>query len=546
MDSIDTFEIDNKAKKIFESSVPASWIIREPSPDFYIDYKIEIREKQKLTGKNIAVQLKGTTIPKYSGLSIKFSIKTKHLKYYLYRSLLPVFFVLVDVNGKKCYWIFIQKYLREMIKDRKWETQETFTLNIPIKNDVNNFDSFYKEINSAISYMRDLSATSISGAIKMKEQDMQIIDPRFSISTTYQDGITYHKLNPKEEVRFNLKFKCTDKKKKEIYDFITKGKKLDIKSDQILKLNGSPLFEKILDSKNPGILSFQPRVVKDISLTLSTFNVHEKNTSVLSGIRGILTGGTKELLFNGRLNTSPLKLVFNYPIIKDDIKYKINFTFGFDPEYWERYGIMDLPYFEKIYNFFHAIVEGDNIKIEIDKKGNTLFETTIESVEGNPFINGVFGHLYLLYKLRKIASFSNINPLANQIKNITRKDKDNINTVYELLVHGKYSKNGMGVIFNFNIPPNKNELNKVTKNMKNPDPILIKIKGTKAKFDILGNEIELFHVIYKLTKSETSIPLTYEEIQRNLRTKKIIPVEIKGTKDSELFIRRYDENEDIL
>lgn len=545
MDSNDTFEIENKAKKIFESSVPASWIIRNMNPDIYIDYEIELRENKKPTGKVFAVQLKGTTIPKYSDLSISFRMEAKYLKYYLYNVTLPVFIVLVDVREEKGYWIFIQKHLREIIKDKKWENQKTFTFDIPIENDIKNFNHFHEEINIAITYMRDLSATSIGGVIKLKEQSIERVDPRFSISTIYKEGISYHILNPKEEVKFNLQFKCSDKLKKKVDDFITKGKKLDINSDQILKLNGSPIFDKILDFKKPGVLSLHPRVVKDISLTLSTFNVNKKITSVLSRIGGILTRGTKELLFNGRLNTSPLKLVFNYPIIKDDIKYKINFTFGFDPEYWERYGIMDLPYFEKIYNFFLAIVEGDNIKIEIDKKGNTLFETTIESVEGNPFIDEVFGHLYLLYKLRKIASFSNINPLANQIKNITREDKDNINTVYELLVHGEYSKNGMGVIFNFNIPPNKNELNKVTKNMKNPDPVLIKIKAPKLKFDILGNEIELFHVIYKLTKSETSIPLTYEEIQENLRTKKIIPVEIKGTKDSELFIRRYDENEDI-
>ena len=214
MDSTDTFEIDNKAKKIFESSVSASWILRNMNPDIYIDYEIELRENKKPTGKVFAVQLKGTTIPKYSDLSISFRIEAKYLKYYLYKVTLPVFIVLVDVRDKKGYWIFIQKYLREIIKDKKWENQKTFTFDIPIENDIKNFNHFHEEINSAISYMRDLSATSINGAIKMKEQDMQRIDPRFSISTIYKDGITYHKLNPKEEVKFNLKFKCTDKKKK--------------------------------------------------------------------------------------------------------------------------------------------------------------------------------------------------------------------------------------------------------------------------------------------------------------------------------------------
>ncbi len=52
--------IETISKKAFEEIIPDEWVYRELTPDYGIDYQVEIFNNEEATGKSFFVQLKGT------------------------------------------------------------------------------------------------------------------------------------------------------------------------------------------------------------------------------------------------------------------------------------------------------------------------------------------------------------------------------------------------------------------------------------------------------------------------------------------------------
>ena len=105
-----TRRIDSRAQKVFKNLLSDEWLPRERNPDIHVDYAVEIAD-QEPTGEIFLVQLKGTEKPRYKGNTVKLSLKTKHLAYYLKKLKQPVFVVLVDTKAERAFWIFTQEWL---------------------------------------------------------------------------------------------------------------------------------------------------------------------------------------------------------------------------------------------------------------------------------------------------------------------------------------------------------------------------------------------------------------------------------------------------
>ena len=103
-----------ESKRIFNNSIPTEWIIREIKPDYGIDLSIEIVENGNVTGNVLFVQLKGVEKLKIIGDHVSFRLKVNHLRYYMQRDD-PIILVVVDIKDIKCYWIYLQKYVYEIL-----------------------------------------------------------------------------------------------------------------------------------------------------------------------------------------------------------------------------------------------------------------------------------------------------------------------------------------------------------------------------------------------------------------------------------------------
>lgn len=139
--------MENISFQIFSQVIPSDWIIRDVVPDYGLDKSIEVVEKGIVTGKEFLVQVKGTANIKFLNNRVLCRLKVANLKYYFQRDI-PVILVVVDINQKKCYWLFLQQYVFDALdNNRPIETNKvTTTVSIPIENDVSLTISELKEI----------------------------------------------------------------------------------------------------------------------------------------------------------------------------------------------------------------------------------------------------------------------------------------------------------------------------------------------------------------------------------------------------------------
>jgi len=131
--------VEEVSKKILKKSIPSEWILRDINPDYGIDNSLEIVKNDIVTGKEILIQLKGTTLIDNNASYLSYSLKTDHLKYYLEKDV-PVFLVVVDVVKEKCYWVFLQHYAFQFLNVNKpsWVDQKTITVRISKEQQVRN------------------------------------------------------------------------------------------------------------------------------------------------------------------------------------------------------------------------------------------------------------------------------------------------------------------------------------------------------------------------------------------------------------------------
>ncbi len=124
--------METQSDKIFSNQVPDEWIYRKIERDYGLDREIEIVIEGKVTGKTLLVQLKSSKSIDVSGDFIHFPIETDKLNYYMERDV-PVFLVFVDLNTKKCWYLFIQEHVYEKLDAHNsiWRRQKTVVLEIP-------------------------------------------------------------------------------------------------------------------------------------------------------------------------------------------------------------------------------------------------------------------------------------------------------------------------------------------------------------------------------------------------------------------------------
>lgn len=112
----DTHTVESKSLKILSSILPQEWIIREITErDYGIDLYIEIVGKdRKVTGKMVALQMKGTRSLKFNneGLYTYSGIKKSTINYWLGLPA-PVFFIVVDLIKNEAYWASVGENQRK-------------------------------------------------------------------------------------------------------------------------------------------------------------------------------------------------------------------------------------------------------------------------------------------------------------------------------------------------------------------------------------------------------------------------------------------------
>jgi len=421
--------IDQIAQNTFRASIPPAWLKREQHPDFFLDYYIEVFENNEPSGSIFAVQLKGQESPKISNNYVKYPMKKKHLHYYQEKAKFPVFLFVVDVVNRRCWYVFIQKYL----KDAKWNGKKGLTVNIPINNDAASHANLRRSIQDAELFMNDMRPGSIEAAIDWAKSKYTKIDDRFEVGVEIKNKATKYVISPKPgvDVDVSVAFHTTNEK---LDDLLGRGKQVEFSPEELVFF-GSDLFENIAKEidQNKTIMVKAGNEF-DGTVTISCIK-RKRDLFILHGINGKIRGGYKEINFQGSLPNSPLTITLSFQLPTDKtLKGTGTFNIGFDADEWEGQPISLLSYFNQIYKWIEGLRASDQVRFECEVDGNLLVGAKVESRDLAEMASSLIATLDLIKKTREIATRLGFMLKMPRYSMLKTNDVEHIHFLYDLVM----------------------------------------------------------------------------------------------------------------
>jgi hypothetical protein len=430
----DRFATGQKAATVLKNLLPASWLFRKQIPDFHIDYVVEVVEAGEPTGMNFGVQLKGAQPKKGKPICLKYSLKTKHLRYYLHKATVPVFLVLVDVFSSRGYWCFTQKYAHEAVPSNRLQKKGTISVSFSEKDCLAELDRFKEAVRAAIDYVRDLHPGSVPAAVQAEKAKLQRIDPRINISIAMQDGQQHVTLTANEQFEFRAKItdRDTPEFRQALVDFLEKGVELKVKSSA-LQFEGAPLLSHVFGSTEGGHVAL--KFVRKVHGAMQVF-VGGGDSGFLFQTEGLFRCGTKYATFEGALPNSALSVattVCAEGLLKREPHY---LQLSFNPDNWSGQPLTGLAYFDVIHQFIRNLKERKATRLKFLCMGSELFGTEFSGLDTES-VEDIFEVVELLRKARFIARKYHLNPALPPIASISGAELKAIQDLYDLVNSGE-------------------------------------------------------------------------------------------------------------
>jgi len=481
------FGIDQRAMKVFLASLPDHWLPRKQDPDFFIDYLVEIVENGEPTGKHFGVQIKGYEDTPSAPKALTYRFKTKHLYYYLNRSQHPIFLLLVNVTTREGYWIFAQKFLKEMALQKIFDQQESLTIHFEIEDSLYNLTKFKCLLPEAERFVRDLHPGSIHAALEKRKAELEKMDPRCSVSISVENGKEQITVTPNESFPFTTKIQHqTEEEWKKLFE---RGEKLKLKQGD-LEFTGAPIMQEAL--KNIGG-EFEIQYGKDTPASIHIISKTEPGKVI--PIEGRLRTGTKFFNFQGQLPNSPLSISFEVSWESALKAECFNLSIGFSPKNWTGQPILSLAYFDQITAFASAFSGPQNPGMEIFIQGNSALKGVL-GCEGTELTRGINQVLEWFRKCRLLAKHFEVNPHFPSLDKFREKKMDALARLYALL-----TEQGIAVPSpNIRLTFYTDKL--VTKDIIASSDRILRVEKAEQTFDFFGMPVRLGPIRHVFTEMD--------------------------------------------
>jgi hypothetical protein len=524
------FIIQKESENILRSMLPNNWLIREQKPDFYIDYSVEIGEHGEPTGNIFYVQLKGISNLKPTHKEIKYQLKSKHLKYFRDVLRFPVFLIVIDINQKEGYWVFLQKYIIDTFK--KGIPNQTKSIRIPVVNILSDNMTFHSAIIESQKYMTDLYSTSIIKAYTNIKSSLEKNYPGASLKfLAEKNHINISIKNSKIPLKIRIKEDKTELYKEQIEQYKKSGEIFVFKTEDIIIENFDLLNDLIKDANiNRLEINNYPTINSSVSILTRDNNNHV--STILNTISGKTQIGKEYSNFSGSLQDSPFNISMKYKLIAENKSVNIQLHLNIDYTKWADKNILYLPHEEKLYNFFNDLKNNYEVELQLESQGNHLFtlknkfENIYELADGYLRIHKF---IFVCKSLKHIITFPDYH-------DIFKINKTDLEIMYHLILDGEFSSPGM----NFDAFVEYDSLNKNVHVFKG---MIIEDMEMNSDFglEILNKKIELKNVKVNLKRFEIEEIIIKEN--EGQQTTKLI---LKENKDSKVIYSYKPELSDKL
>jgi len=212
---------------------------------------------------------------------------------------------------------------------------------------------------------------------------LQALDPRFSIESTYINGLTTYSFEAKENVSLSMHI---ESKQPEHYGlafqkFVEEGKDFTVSANSVL-IDGSDLLKKLFE-QNGGELSLVSPKIKVLQKTW-LMNAETNEKLAFDDVHGEVSLGTKALTFEGHACEGILN--FKFQIFNPELEMESKFSLSLNYEKWENTEINSLPYFEKLHSLFTRMNEGWKFFTSLERQGELIAQSVGQDLGKHEFV----------------------------------------------------------------------------------------------------------------------------------------------------------------
>ena len=506
------------AYTVLRQLLPAKWIVRNQAPDFHIDFLIEPTEAGELTGINVALQLKGWVPKKKGADKPAYSLKTKHLIYYLEKCELPVFLVLIDVTNRRGYWVFMQQF-GQALNRGQLRKQKRLLVRFSPENTLADTPRLTEAILDSVKFMHDLRPSSVDAALSQRKKELEAKDKRVEVQVDLVGGRQHIILSAKEQFPFTLKFNTTDPKTiRAIRDFYEKDADLSIKRDEV-EFKGCPLFDELGTKKDEKLLIQHGKDVEGHAL----FSWEGAGPESQVHVPGTFRTALKYLTFSGVLPSSPFKVATSIPWTLASAPEPFSMSLEFHPKAWQHQRLVALPHFASIYAFFSAALSGKDIVLGLYVQGNLVGMSNMSGTDLRTF-EPALALLETLNKAKALAQHFKVDPVLPAFSPAIERNLNSIDELHAVLFSKEHRAPSPNIKISFKgvkTAPGES-LDKIT------GPLIVVVPS--REYPIFDQRVQLGPIQTELTRVRLARQLPSAEPGW-------LNLELVGTEDCERIVR---------
>jgi hypothetical protein len=482
-----SFEIEQNAKNLFTRFLPPRWLRREDSPDVHIDYRVEVVTDGEPTGAAIRVQVKGRTLSLGKKDRFKAKFETKHLLYYL-QCREPVFIFLIDPTAEVGRWVFVQRYLKSVITEEALRKRQTYVITFDRHSSMDDRAAFEKEVQLALTYVRDMFPGSPLAAIHDKKRTLEKQHPDYSIDIQASPENIKFRVQSRDAAKSGIMRLVSSFDKEKVQKFVEQGDSFQIRSSDLDSATAS-IFTQLLSE-----FGVEQITIKSATLD-GNVQIHFKGEAhpIFLQADGAWTLGSKRFSFEGQLPNSPLRVVLRREIIgpgvldpNSPIKMRL------DWESWRGEPLLTLPHFTDIRFFLHC----ESYSVRCLAKGNDTGQVQMSSVKTQGHQDAMKA-IEWIHRCRSVASFLGVNPIFPFGKGIEVWPTDDPEVLVELVEKGFHEQPHTGLI----LVVESDRSEKLAEILHRPG-MNLQQAGQFLKFDFYGTSVLFGPLTYSLTDAE--------------------------------------------
>lgn len=428
-------DTDRIANALVDVWLASTYLVRRLPLDYGLDGLLEPKKERHASGEMVLFQLKGTRGLRFDEHGrCPWSLETKHLRWYRDLSPLPVFLLVVDVDGGTGFFCDLQPQIARL--GQKIDDQESATVDLSLGCSLRESAGFYTAIKNARAAFIGRQPGALEAVFAAIVEAHALIDPNFTVvsAEVTATGKTVT-LAPRRDFSFSMSLKGGNSSPaaEKLRNLFKYGENLEITSNEA-DFHGLPLFEWAKKKGLVGVFVFKPANVFDCDVVLSAPAPHAFSLT----LRGKLSGGENGLLITAAIPKAPLRLHLRIPRKAMEGRGSTTITVGFELEKWQGADLRRLPWVAQITNLWRTLFAAQKIGVEIVSDGNYLTRGHMGGGTPRSPFDSYASLSELLLKAHELAVAYNVALPVPEFDNITTSDVSDIESAHALHTTGKY------------------------------------------------------------------------------------------------------------